>query len=993
MTKTKKCDIIGGWLQKIASLLLENSMVKKKPMMNRYHNPRECWKLVKLIGLVSLMLFIAVTGSVLFGATDPKYNDLGVNFEARLKFYLDMKTKRFLHKMALKEQLLLELIQNVTNEIRARGKAGLHQDDAGFELIYSKENLLLSEYEAEIRSIKNIIAEIEQLEQAVQQMDDLKLIEEVEQLKDRLMAVLDDQKSLKKPITHQQAAAMIQKYSSEIGRLLEIYEQVDSFQKRAVAANDVEMVKQLDQQKNRIIRILEESRIAGPSSDQVVKSYIDEAASLVDILKKIDLLEQQIAADSSLISNIEGIRNNIISSIDGRILELFGYVKEAEFQGKTISDYFNAWKAKRVADYQARYTKYRIIREKLIDSATEEQRKRMLEREVSSALLNYSNENYELAELQFQQIYSGFKDYYKDLDGILFYRSEANFANRYYDAAQAGYLSVINDYPQSQYLGQCYLRLMMIGYNYGWYSEFFKYFEKVKDLIGIDREDLNKAYYLAGYLYLKQKQFDAARTVLENIKDNSQYYLPAQYLLGIVFSNLEKYSQAREIFEKIAQQRSYPWTDLNYSIFRNEALLKLGYFHYQRGEYAKAISYFDQISKGYEKYDAGLIGQAWSNLKQAQYSDAIQKVEMLANNYLLSNYTYEAMVLSAHCKRILNRPDEALMDLQYVSQAGQALNKAQQYNEERKHLLAQLDELEILEEQILEQQNSKLYPQVSRIRDVISDALLGIRYRGAMSGRLVEEYNDKRKTLLKQVEEFNSIIHYAREQGDETMLANAIQQRNRLINVLESYQENAVPAGAAVLLNYPLATKEVGLIYRRGIITNLMRDLTFEKQRIQQDLEMISQLNATSAEQASIDAIVDLEILEDDLRDLNNQLNRFQVWLAEHDVETIKTETEKWASVSGFGISDINFSSYFEKLQQIGGYQKNLTLIDDLLKEKREQLEQRVKRFDDEVKKIERELEAEKIRLEKLEKERYFQEIYFETKTREVETEEIEYQF
>ena len=101
-------------------------------------------------------------------------------------------------------------------------------------------------------------------------------------------------------------------------------------------------------------------------------------------------------------------------------------------------------------------------------------------------------------------------------------------------------------------------------------------------------------------------------------------------------------------------------------------------------------------------------------------------------------------------------------------------------------------------------------------------------------------------------------------------------------------------------------------------------------------------------------------------------------------------ETDKWANLSGFGMSDINFVSYRERVEKIGGYQKNLALIDDVLQGKRQQLEQRIRRFDDEVKKIQREMEAEKIRLEKLEKEKYFQDIYFETKTRETETEEIE---
>lgn len=958
-------------------------------MAMRKKNNNIIW--IKVVIVIALL--ISTNGYAIprpSGESAKDKHAVNVDFDTRIKFYLDLKTKRFLNKMAIKEELLVTMIRNLTSEVQARGKTGITEGDDGFELIYSKSENILKQYEAEIQVIKKIVTEVEQLELTIQRMDDLKLLEEVEQLKDHLLTVLDEQKLATGQLTTQQVSEMIQRYSSEIGNILKIYERIDYFQKRATAVGDVEIVKQLDQQKQRIMKILEESRIAGPASDKVVTGYIKEAVSIVDILKKIDVLEGKAEKDTSLHLDIEEVRNNILSNIDKRVLELFGYLDNEEFKGTIVSEYFRIWKSGRITEYQVRYTNYKIIRENLIKTATPAERNRMLEREITDALLNYSNQNYGLAEMQLQQIYSSYKDYYPDLDGVIFYRSEANFANHYFDDAQAGYLNIITDYPNSQYVGQCYLRLMIISYTYGWNSEFFKYFDKVKDFITLDREDLNKASYLAGYLYVQKNQFEEARAVLENIKDVSKYYIPAQYLLGIVLSNLEKYAQAKNIFEKIVDQKNYPWTDLKYSIFRNESLLKLGYFHYQRGEYDKAIFYFDQVSKGYDGYDASLLGQAWASLKTGQYDNAINNVDLICNNYLLSNYMYEALVLSAHCKRIQKRSDEAMEDLRYVANAKHVLNRVQEYNDERKHLLTQLDELELLEEKVIEHQNKKLYPQVVKIRDLIGDALLTFRYRGAVSSRFLEEYYDERRVVIGQIEEFESIIKYAKEQGNDAMLADALKQRSRLISVLEKYQSNYVPSGVSYFLDYPLATKEGGIIYRRGIITKLMSDLVFEKQRVQQDLGAVAQLMTLSNEKTSIEAAIDLEIIEDDLKDLNNQLNQFQVWLADHDVKDVKMETEKWANLSGFGMSDINFVSYRERLQKIGGYQKNLALIDDVLKEKKQQLEQRIRRFDDEVKKIEREIEAEKIRLEKLEKEKYFQDIYFETKTREIETEEIE---
>ncbi|MFZ5518220.1 MAG: tetratricopeptide repeat protein [Candidatus Zhuqueibacterota bacterium] len=924
-----------------------------------------------------------VTGSEL--PDKYKKDDVTIDFESRLRFYLDLKTKRFMRKMAVKEGALLEMIRSVTDEVRIRGKAGFLDGDPGFNLIYGKSNKILEEFDAEIDSIKHIVKELDRLELTIQRMEDLKLLKELEQIKDRLLTVLDDQKLATKQLTKQQVASMIDDYSHEINRILKIYEEIETFQKKARGYGDTEIVKQLDLQKQHVIQVLEQSRIAGTAPETVVNSYIEEAASIVEILQQIDDLNQKFGVDSTVNTDVESVRDNIIANVDERIFKLFGYQTGKDFSGVTISEHFNTWKSERIAEYQLKLTQYQILRKSLIQSATPQERNRMLEREITNALLNYSEERYELSELLFADIYEAYGEYFPNLDGVIFYRSEANYANHYYDEAMAGYQKLITDFPQSQYVGQCNLRVAMIHYTYGENSQFFDYYNKVWNSTGIEPEDLNNLHYLAGYLYLTDRRFKDAEAVLLNIKEDSKYYMAAQYLQGIVLTNLEKFTQAKAIFEKLTDQQNYPWTDLNTSIIRNESLLKLGYIHYQHGEYQKASQYFDMVSKGYDRYDSSLLAKAWTNLKKGEYENAISNVDLICNNYLLSNYTYEALVLSAHCKRIQNRTDEAIKDFQYVTNAKYILNQVQEYNKEREHILQQLDELEVLEEDIFEHQNQRLYPEVVRIRDVINDALVAFRFRGAASSRMLEGYNDERKILIRQIEEFERIIEIADAEGDEEMKKDALQQKKRLVAALENFQTEESVSGAEYFMDYPLATKEGGIIYRRGIVQKLLSELLVEKQRVQDDLIIVSELMSINEDKPRMDAAIDLEIIEEELHDLQNQLNQFQVYLANHQVEQIHTNAEHWADLSGFGLSDLNYMSYHERTKKISSYSKNLNEIDAVLGQKRKSLEERIWRFDNEVKKIQKEMEAEKTRLEKLEKEKYFQEIYFETKSNEID--------
>ena len=953
-------------------------------------------KIVKLCTAVFLLYFLGTSfcfsDTVVNLTKDEKEK---IDFDAQLEFYLNMKTKRFLQKMSIKETFLLQLIENTTAEMNARGKERLEKDEVGFQVVFRERNKLIDSYTKEIDAIVDVINELENLEFAVKRSDDLKLLNEVDEIKENLSKTLDDRKLSKGRLTKQQMASLINEYSNEVDALVKLYKDIELFERKAYAIGDNEIVKQLKERKSKILQTLELSRMASPVDDKAVEEYISEATNLVGILKELDKLETEIEVDSGNASiDVESFRNRLIDNIDDRILRLFGYTSSIAPDGPSISEYFKQWKAKRVSEFQLKFTQYNVIRDQLIKTGKELERNRMLEREMSDALLNFTNEKYDLAILQFNEIYKGYKVYYDNLDGLIFYKSEASYTNGYFDEAYDGFQKLTIEYPNSQYVGKSYLRMMLISYTYGWYDKFFKYFKSFQGIANVLDEDFNEANYLAGFIYFKQRKFIDSRKILQKVMEDSKYSMASQYLSGIVYANLDNYTKSKKIFEQLIAKKNYPWTNINTAIIRNEALLKLGYLHYQRGEYNNAILYFEQVSKGYDKYDYSLMGQAWAKMKKGEYDATIKKVNLLTNNYLLSNYTYEGMVLSAHCKKNQNKTDEALKELRYVSDAKDALKQAEVYNEERKHILTQMKELERLEVQILERQDRKLYPNIVRIRNTINNALMSFYYRGSINSRVVEEFNNERKILIKQIEEFENIMKFAEEQHNNKMYEEAEEQRDRLLLLLEAYHGDRSVSNANNFVNYPLAVKEGGYIYRKEIVKKVTNELLSEKNRVKTDLEMITQLLVSCNTETNMEVMMDLEILDEDLRDLHNQLNRFQVWLVNHQIKEVQTGSEQWADFSGFGISDINYTTYQEQIKKMSSLSKNISNINEILKQKKELLEKRINLFDSELKKIQKEMKTEKIRLEKLEKEKYFRDIYFDTKTKEIETEEgAEYNF
>jgi len=926
-------------------------------------------------------------------------NQPEIDYNNHIRHYLDQQTKNFLKKMAVREKFLLQMVLNIADEIKQRGTAGILYGEIGFRVIYENQEKLIDEYLIEVDNITSLIRELEDLEKYVSKGENQDIIEEISDLKSHIEGVLESRKLYKKKeYTTSEAAKLVREYSDEIDSLLRIYDRLEQFERVAQEHSDQEVISSIKKQKQRLVKIIGRwtSEDNTESQNDLVQEYLSETEKIVEILKQMDQLAVASGVDSlEVTENIEKARENLIQNIDERIFKIFDYQVQARYQAPTIADYIKQWKAKKYSEFLANLTQYRILRNRLITTATENERNRMLEKDLSDALVNYAAKDFDLVEMQFQEIMKSFAEYYPNMDGVLFYISEANYARSYFDAAYDGYTKLIEKYPHSEYLGQSLWKMMLISYTYGWKQKFFSYFDKLNNMPeSLSKEKMSNAYYLAGYVYSEAGRFQEARKALEKISKDSRYYFPAQYLLGIVFVNLDNYSKAKKIFTKLAFEENYPWTDLNITILRNNALIKLGYIHYQRAEYEKAVEIFERVSQGHQDYDKSIIAQAWATLKSGKYEETIHKVNQLFRNYLSSNYTYEALVLGAHCKRILNRTEEAKEYLKYVTNARNVLDLNQKYNKERRQILEQTKELDRLEAIAFERQDKVLYPEMVKIRDKVHEALLALNYSGSVGNMLIRQFNDERKNVIRQIDQSNDMIQLAEAQGDTQTIRKIEIQRDRLINVLETYQIDNSLSNTYSFVDYPLATKEGGIIYRRGIIKNMFQDMMSEKKRLESDINQIMKLLAQKETVDDIESNVDLEILEKDLQDLRNRLNRLQIWLTQNNVEDLSSNFEQWADFSGFGLSDINFSALRDKDANIASYTKNIATIDKILAQKKGLLEKKIEHFNKQMFQIEKKMTRERIRLEKLERQKYFQNIYFDTKVKEVEkkTEDEEFE-
>ncbi|RMD93162.1 MAG: hypothetical protein D6813_04565 [Calditrichaeota bacterium] len=331
----------------------------------------------------------------------------------------------------------------------------------------------------------------------------------------------------------------------------------------------------------------------------------------------------------------------------------------------------------------------------------------------------------------------------------------------------------------------------------------------------------------------------------------------------------------------------------------------------------------------------------------------------------------------------MNQQDEALKDLRYVANARKVLSLSQQYNEERKLVLQRLAEVQQLEEQILDYQDRALYRIAASIRNKLQDLLQQFQSKGVAGTLLLDEFQDERQAIFRQIEELDQIIAKAETAGDKTAARRAYKQRERLIETLDNYQADKSIRNINYFIDYPLATKESFIKYRKNILSEISQEMDLENKKLTHYLNQVQSLQEIAAYSPDLDAKLDLEILEEDLSQLQNNTSQLDAWVAENQVENIQTDFDRWADFSGFGMSDITFQTIQEKNKQLSDYASKIGLINKILIHKKEELEKKIAEYDEQVRKIEEKLHKEKIEQEKKEREKYFKEHYFETEEKE----------
>lgn len=642
-------------------------------------------------------------------------------------------------------------------------------------------------------------------------------------------------------------------------------------------------------------------------------------------------------------------------------------------------DIFEQWKYNRILDYMVKYTRYTFLRTRMLKRSTPVQEERMFQRDLKQALESYSRGDFILSRLQLRDILETYS-HYLIMDDILYFTCESSYGLNYFDEAILTYKLLVKRYPDSEFTPKSLIKLIYIYYIYDDFTNLANTYDQLITIQErIDKESLGTVSYLVGHAYFKSGDYFKAVLTLKNVALGTSYYYPAIYLAAACYSNMDKENLAMDQYRKIVEAKSEGRNDPVLIQIQNNALLKLGLMFYERGEHQRAIGFFNLVSKHHKHYDLSVIGKAWSAYQSGRPGEALQNVENLMQQSMVSNYAYEAKVLAASSLELLGDSETAIKELKDVYQLGNRIKSVSKEASEpspqlSKNVLQRIskpDEASTVEKEVLDE-----IDQIRRFLDLVQSEDQSEETIPPDNG-----YKESTQKLNNKIASLDLLEEQARN-SQSPFLMEIRQLRSELIQTRESHTIPHTDKTVSIHED-PLIQQMGAAEYSKYLFRTLLMQTIREKQTTRQNILESMKLYDEAVGRDEFELIVRAEIQKQELGDYYNRLNQHEIWLRENFPEEFRVELDQWARFSGYGISNINFSRIKETEMRIAGISQKVDMLDMVFQAKRKDLDMRINGLLSDVAKIEEQMRKEAVKREEQEREKFFKTQYFDRQKQE----------
>ena len=248
------------------------------------------------------------------------------------------------------------------------------------------------------------------------------------------------------------------------------------------------------------------------------------------------------------------------------------------------------------------------------------------------------------------------------VDQAAFYEAKSFENLLMHKAAREIYRDAIKRYPQSDQLAKYHFQLMNIDYKEGKYTEAMNKYQYIAQKFGKSDAKAD-ADYVAGQIKLEQGLYQESIDLHASILPGNANYLYARYTMGIAYSRLYKFDEAKNCFRAIIEQ---PVSNKSEREIQDAAKVKLGslFFSAEKPNIAAAAQMYGQVQKESPVFDEAMLGIAWAFFKVYKLDEAMKYAKWIINNLPKSFLVPEAYLVMGYCQFIKKNYRDALETLE-----------------------------------------------------------------------------------------------------------------------------------------------------------------------------------------------------------------------------------------------------------------------------------------------------------------------------------------
>jgi len=268
------------------------------------------------------------------------------------------------------------------------------------------------------------------------------------------------------------------------------------------------------------------------------------------------------------------------------------------------------------------------------------------ENDYRAAMRLYLNRDFIAASYAFGKVQTKYPTFHL-VDQAAFYKGKSFENMRMHLAAQKVYQEAIKKYPNSDQVPKYHFQLMNIEYKEGRFGDAMVKYQYI--IQTFPKSDVKPdADYIAGQIKFEQGQYKDAVQLLASILPGNANYFYARYTMGIAYSRLEQWEEAKGSFSDIISQQPSNQSEKD---LQDAAKIKLGHIYFaEKDGLPEAAKLYGQVTNiNSPFYEEAALALAWSFLKVRDTKNARPFTSWIIKNRPNSYLVSEAYLVEGYC--------------------------------------------------------------------------------------------------------------------------------------------------------------------------------------------------------------------------------------------------------------------------------------------------------------------------------------------------------